>query len=80
MFGGTCMDSLQMSISKAYSLPKDYQTALSKIIDQFVEVAASKSSTKKSRLGIADGKYQFPDDIDFCNDEIAELFGMVDEQ
>ena len=28
------------------------------------------------RLGVAKGKFDVPDDIDFCNDEIAEMFGV----
>ena len=28
------------------------------------------------RLGVAKGKFEVPDDIDFCNDEIAEMFGV----
>lgn len=31
---------------------------------------------KKRTLGIANGKYSIPDDIDECNDEIAEMFGV----
>ena len=30
---------------------------------------------EKRTLGIANGKYSIPDDIDECNDEIAEMFG-----
>ncbi len=30
----------------------------------------------KRTLGIGNGKYMFPDDIDGCNDEIAEIFGV----
>lgn len=29
----------------------------------------------KRKLGIANGKYRIPDDIDGSNDEIAEMFG-----
>lgn len=29
----------------------------------------------KRRLGIANGKYVIPDDIDECNDEVAKMFG-----
>ena len=29
-----------------------------------------------NRLGVAEGKFEIPDDIDFCNDEIAEMFGV----
>lgn len=32
----------------------------------------------QNRIGIAQGKINCPDDIDFCNDEIADLFGMND--
>ena len=30
----------------------------------------------KRRLGLAKGKWEIPDDIDECNDEIAEMFGV----
>ena len=30
----------------------------------------------KSRLGVGGDDFHAPDDIDFCNDEIAELFGV----
>lgn len=30
----------------------------------------------KRKLGIADGQYVIPDDIDGSNDEIAEMFGV----
>ncbi len=38
----------------------------------------SNVSAKKGKrtLGIANGKYTIPDDIDGCNDEIAEMFGV----
>lgn len=32
-------------------------------------------SEEKRTLGIASGKYSIPDDIDGCNDEIAEMLG-----
>ena len=31
---------------------------------------------EKRTLGIANGKYSIPDDIDECNGEIAEMFGV----
>ena len=31
---------------------------------------------EKRTLGIANGKYSIPDNIDECNDEIAEMFGV----
>ncbi|MBO4859526.1 MAG: hypothetical protein J5527_13520 [Treponema sp.] len=30
------------------------------------------------RIGVAEGKFTVPDDIDECNDEIARMFGMID--
>ena len=32
----------------------------------------------KRKLGIAAGKFKIPDNIDDCNDEIAEMFGVSD--
>lgn len=32
----------------------------------------------KRRIGIADGKYNIPDNIDACNDEIAKMFGVAE--
>ena len=31
----------------------------------------------ENRIGIAQGKLQYPDDIDEFNDEIAEMFGVT---
>ena len=42
------------------------------------KIEQSKSSTSKRYFGCAKGELSYPDDIDFCNDEIAEMFG-VDE-
>ena len=30
----------------------------------------------RRKLGIADGMYSIPDNIDTCNDEIARMFGV----
>ena len=34
------------------------------------------TTDSKRTLGIANGKYKIPDDIDESNDEIAEIFGV----
>ena len=34
------------------------------------------SSAPKRTLGVANGKYVILDNIDVCNDEIAEMFGV----
>ena len=44
------------------------------IIDQFSEIDSTSSSVK---LGIADGKYHIPDDINQYDDQIAEMFGVL---
>jgi hypothetical protein len=31
---------------------------------------------EEKRIGIAKGKFVVPDDIDVCNNEIADMFGM----
>ena len=31
-----------------------------------------------NRIGVAEGKFVCPDDIDECNDEIARMFGVID--
>ncbi len=38
-------------------------------------VAYDKVPVEK-RFGVAKGELQYPDDIDECNDEIAEMFGL----
>ena len=35
-------------------------------------------SAKKSRIGTARGKFVVPDNIDECNDVIAEMFGVAE--
>lgn len=39
------------------------------------KIRLSSSGTKRT-LGIADGQYKIPDNIDECNEEIAEMFGV----
>ena len=36
----------------------------------------NKDIKEKRKLGIADGKYAIPENIDILNDEIAKLFGV----
>ena len=42
------------------------------------DVSHSSAQTKKGirSFGMAKGKLQYPDNIDFCNDEIADMFGV----
>ncbi len=34
------------------------------------------SNCIKRELGLAKGKFDIPDDIDSCNDKVAEMFGV----
>ncbi len=77
MRGGLIMNNLHSTIEKAYSLPNEEQNALVELIDTFINnVSKSKMKTHIRRAGKFDGKYKVVDDIDFCNDEIAELFDV----
>ncbi len=77
MFGGVSMSALQMSIQKAYTLPEKDQDALAQIIETFVGNLKNQQKTMSvSNVGMFDGKFNIIDDIDFCNDEIAEMFGV----
>ena len=49
---------------------------LANAIKKNTEAATSKESSISKRLGIAKGKFEIGDDIDFCNNEIAEMFGV----
>ena len=44
------------------------------IINYMENLKNDNEGQNKSIIGIGKGKLLFPDDIDFCNDEIAELF------
>lgn len=48
---------------------------LMKKIKASVEISSEKENGIK--YGIAKGKFTVPDDIDECNDEIAEMFGVL---
>ncbi len=40
------------------------------------DVSRTASKKKIRSFGMAKGKLQYPDNIDFCNDEIADMFGV----
>ena len=47
------------------------------VMDEFLDIAQNPINditNEKPRIGAAKGKFKAPDDIDFCNDEIADLF------
>ena len=42
-----------------------------------VSVPVSSDHPQKRQLAIANGRYIIPDNIDQCNNEIAEMFGVA---
>lgn len=58
--------------------PLGRDVKLSLINSLSASLLKSESLRSFRSFGMAKGELQYPDDIDFCNDEIAEMFG-VDE-
>ena len=48
---------------------------LSDMIDRFMKPNQNQE-VKTKRIGVAKGKFVVPDDIDECNNEIANMFGV----
>lgn len=82
------MTAQQEAILLIQSLPDDTLSIFVELLKRMVagdlysvDILTSEEAQaqpRKRRLGIADGKYDIPDDIDFCNDEIAEMFGVAE--
>ena len=72
------MSALQM---EAYEMMGQLSESKLKLIIEIMK-SFNNSPTKTSdintskRIGIAKGKFVVPDDIDECNEEIAEMFGV----
>lgn len=79
MYGGNIMSDLQMTMQKVYMLSDGEQSAIAKLIDAYIEsIKPIKKHKSKIIVGKYDGKFNIIDDIDFCNDEIAQMFGVND--
>jgi len=60
------------------SLDVESYSAVVKFATFLSESQGKPESSKRSiRLGIAKDEFDVPDDIDGCNDEIAEMFGVA---
>ncbi len=73
------MSTLQMKFMETVEgLSDDTMRMLLEVVKQVVLPLDHKElgGEKRRVLGIADGKYSIPDNIDECNDEIAEMFGV----
>ena len=67
---------LKESFNKMNMLPEGYQNAVITMIEQLYDLAVSNNG-KEKKIGIADGEYNIPDDINVYDDEIARMFGIV---
>ena len=67
-------NAIEQGYEKMLKLPQDKLILLLGIIDQFSTSQPSASSVK---LGIADGKYKIPDNINQDDDKVAELYGVA---
>jgi hypothetical protein len=54
-------------------LPDDRVEIIIRVMQGFITPV---SDSESKRIGVAKGKFDVPDDIDECNDEIAEMFGV----
>ena len=67
-------NAIEQGYEKMLKLPQDKLILLLGIIDQF---SSPQPSASPVRLGIADGKYNVPDDLNQDDDKVAELFGVL---
>ena len=73
----------QEAVSLINSMPEDSVTVIVELLrrmkhDSDLSDNVTQSTQRKNRrvLGLAEGKYSIPDDIDACNGEIAQMFGV----
>lgn len=68
---------IELLQEKIKAIPAEYVGEVSDFIDFILQKSLS-SSVKRNvkKFGIAKGQFSIPDNIDSCNDEIAEMFGV----
>lgn len=68
-------------LERIKTLPEGYEQEIVDFLESILLKAAQDHRASSSRrIGIAKGELKYPDDIDFCNDEIAELFGKQNQK
>ena len=68
-------------LERIKNLPEGYEQEIVDFLESILLKAAQDHRASSSRrIGIAKGELKYPDDIDFCNDEIAELFGKQNQK
>ncbi|WP_283171178.1 hypothetical protein [Curtanaerobium respiraculi] len=56
---------------------EDYETVVKFVTFLSEKQKPAERADVSKRIGIAEGVFPAPDDLDECNDEIAELFGIA---
>ena len=60
--------------SNANKICESQQIRLNDVVNNFLEQFIKNNSHQ--RIGVAEGVFRKYEDLDFCNDEVAELFGI----
>ena len=68
---------IELLQEKVKAIPAEYVGEVSDFID-FILQKSLNTSVKRNvkKFGIARGQFCIPDNIDSCNEEIAEMFGV----
>ncbi len=62
---------------KIRTIPAEYEQEIEAFLDSILlRIAQNEKSSCKRKFGMAKGELRYPDDIDSCNNEIAEIFGV----
>lgn len=73
------MNALAQKTAEYYAqllAPLGNDVKLSIINSLSASLLKNETERPKRSFGMAKGELRYPDDIDFCNDEIAEMFGV----
>ncbi|MCQ2105071.1 MAG: hypothetical protein MJZ26_04685 [Fibrobacter sp.] len=62
---------------KIRTIPAEYEQEIEAFLDSILlRIAQNEKASSKRKFGMAKGELRYPDNIDSCNDEIAEMFGV----
>ncbi len=73
------MTAIQMEVADLISqLPDESARIIIELLQRMIPDTDKpiKEVDVSKRIGVAKGKYVVPEDIDWCNNEIAEMFGV----
>ena len=70
--------SYEQVAERIRTLPENYLTSIMGFIDllQSHDKVTGFENKPSRKFGCAKNELQYPEDFDFCNDEIAEMFGI----